>query len=122
MTKISTPKTKGQLIAENEELHSRLAETEEMLKAIRSGEVDAIMVSGTKGEQVYSINSAETPYRIFVEEMHAGAVTLSNAGIILYCNQRFAELVQEPIEDVIGSYLNRFLAINDRSKFDYLLA
>jgi|SRR5665647_927229 len=122
MTKISTPKTKEQLIAENEELHSRLAETEEMLKAIRSGEVDAIMVSGTKGEQVYSINSAETPYRIFVEEMHAGAVTLSNAGIILYCNQRFAELVQEPIEDVIGSYLNRFIAINDRSKFDYLLA
>ncbi|OFY59259.1 MAG: hypothetical protein A2Y87_01495 [Bacteroidetes bacterium RBG_13_46_8] len=115
-------KTKKQLIIENEEIHSRLIEAEETLKAIRSGEVDAIMVSGTKGEQVYSINSAETPYRTFIEEMNEGAITLSKEGIILYCNQRFAELVHEPIECVIGSYLNRFVAPNDKSKLDYLLA
>jgi two-component system CheB/CheR fusion protein len=115
-------KTKEQLIIENEELHSRLVETEEMLLAIRSGEVDAIMVSGTKGEQVYSISSAETPYRTFIEEMNEGAVTLTKEGIILYCNQRFAELVHEPIELVIGSYLNRFIAPNDKLKLDYLLA
>ena len=69
-------KTIKQLIAENEELHSRLAEAEETLIAIRSGEVDAIVVSGSKGEQVYSISSAETPYRTFIEEMNEGAVTL----------------------------------------------
>jgi PAS domain S-box-containing protein len=122
MRRISVTKTKEQLIIENEELHSRLVETEEMLTAIRSGEVDAIMVSGTKGEQVYSISSAETPYRTFVEEMHAGAITLSKEGTILYCNQRFAELVQEPIEHVIGSYLIRFVAPDDRSKLNCLLA
>jgi PAS domain S-box-containing protein len=121
MIKISMTKTKEQLIIENDELHSRLAETEEMLLAIRSGEVDAIVVSGKEGEQIYSINSAETPYRTFVEEMPAGAVTLSKEGIILYCNQRFAELVQEPIEGVIGSYLIRFFAPNDRLKIDYQL-
>jgi two-component system CheB/CheR fusion protein len=115
-------KTKEQLIIENEELHSRLVETEEILLAIRSGEVDAIMVSGAKGEQVYSISSAETPYRTFIEEMNEGAVTLTKEGIILYCNQRFAELVHEPIELVIGSYLNRFIAPNDKLKLDYLLA
>ena len=115
-------KTKEQLIIENEELHSRLAETEETLLAIRSGEVDAIVVSGTKGEQVYSLSSAETPYRTFIEEMNEGAVTLSKEGIILYCNQRFAELVHEPIERVIGSYLKRFIAPNDKLKLDYLLA
>jgi two-component system CheB/CheR fusion protein len=116
------PKTKKQLIIENEELHSRLAETEEMLAAIRSGEVDAIVISGTKGEQVYSISSAETPYRTFIEEMKEGAVTLTKDGIILYCNLRFAELVQEPIEYVIGSYFNRFIDPNDRSDFETLLA
>ena len=115
-------KTKEQLIIENEELHSRLAETEETLLAIRSGEVDAIVVSGTKGEQVYSISSAETPYRTFIEEMNEGAVTLSKEGIIIYCNQRFAELVHEPIERVIGSYFKRFIVPNDKSKFDNLLA
>jgi two-component system, OmpR family, phosphate regulon sensor histidine kinase PhoR len=118
---ISMTKTKEQLIIENEELHSRLDETEEALIAIRSGEVDAIVVSGTKGEQVYSISSAETPYRTFIEEMNEGAVTLSKEGIIIYCNKRFAELVHEPIERVIGSYFKRFIVPNDKSKFDKLL-
>jgi two-component system CheB/CheR fusion protein len=118
----SMTKTIEQLIIENEELRSRLAETEETLIAIRSGEVDAIVVSGAKGEQVYSISSAETPYRTFIEEMNEGAVTLSKEGIIIYCNQRFAELVHEPIERVIGSYFRCFIVPNDKSKFDQLLA
>jgi two-component system CheB/CheR fusion protein len=115
-------KTKEQLIIENEELHSRLAETEETLTAIRSGEVDAIVVSGAKGDQIYSISSAETPYRTFIEEMHEGAITLSKEGIIIYCNQRFADIVNEPIERVIGSYFNRFVVPGDKSKFDILVA
>ena len=73
MTKMLVAKTREQLIIENEELRSRLAETEEALNAIRNGEVDAIVVSGSEGEQVYSISSAETPYRTFIEEMSEGA-------------------------------------------------
>ncbi len=118
----SMTKTKEQLIIENEELHSRLAEAEEALSAIRSGEVDAIVVSGTKGEQVYSISSAETPYRTFIEEMNEGAITLSKEGIIIYCNQRFAELVDEPIERVIGSYFKRFIVSDEKSRFDKMFA
>ena len=115
-------KTKEQLIIENEELQSRLLETEETLLAIQRGDVDAIVVSGTKGEQVYSISSAETPYRTFVEEMDEGAVTLSKEGIVIYCNQRFAEFVREPIERVIGSYFKHFVVPNDKPKFDRSLA
>jgi len=115
-------KTKKQLIIENEELHSRLVEIEEALTAIRNGEVDAIMVSGRKGEQVYSVSSAETPYRTFIEEMSEGAVTLTKEGIILYCNPRFAEIVQSPYERVIGSSLKRFITPDDNTKLDYFLA
>jgi two-component system, OmpR family, phosphate regulon sensor histidine kinase PhoR len=115
-------KTKEQLIIENEELHSRLVEIEETIAAIRSGEVDAIVVSGKEGKQVYSISSAETPYRTFIEEMNEGAVTLSKKGVIIYCNKKFAELVHEPIERVIGSYFRRFIVPEDKSKFDKLLA
>ena len=117
----SMTKTKEQLIIENEELRSRLAETEEALMGIRSGEVDAIIITGAKGEQVYSLSSAETPYRTFIEKMNEGAITLSKEGIIIYCNQKFAELVHEPIERVIGSYFKRFIVPNDKSKFDKLL-
>jgi two-component system phosphate regulon sensor histidine kinase PhoR len=115
-------KTKEQLIIENDQLHSLLAESQETLSAIQRGDVDAIVVSGTKGEQVYSISSAETPYRTFIEEMNEGAVTLSREGIIIYCNQRFADFVREPIEHVIGSYFKRFIVPNDKSKFENLLA
>jgi len=115
-------KTKEQLIIENEELRSLLAETEEALMGIRSGEVDAIVIAGPKGEQVYSLSSAETPYRTFIEKMNEGAVTLSKEGIIIYCNQKFAEFVHEPIERVIGSYFTRFIVPNDKLKFDKLFA
>ena len=114
--------TKKQLIIENEQLHSRLAEFEEALAAIRNGEVDAIMVSGTKGEQVYSVSSAETPYRTFIEEMSEGAVTLTKQGVILYCNPKFAEIVQAPYEKVIGSTLKGFITPNDTSKLEDFLA
>jgi PAS domain S-box-containing protein len=115
-------KTKEQLIIENEELHSRLVEIEEALTAIRNGEVDAILVSGNKGDQVYSVSSAETPYRTFIEEMSEGAVTLTKEGTIIYCNQRFAQIVQAPYEKVIGSSLKRYIAPDDNSKIDNFLA
>lgn len=115
-------KTKEQLIIENEELHSRMVEIEEALTAIRNGEVDAIMVSGRKGEQVYSVSSAETPYRTFIEEMSEGAVTLTKEGTILYCNQRFAEIVQSPYESVVGSSLKQFITPDDNPKLDSYLA
>jgi PAS domain S-box-containing protein len=114
-------RTKEQLITENRELKSRLTEIEEALTAIRNGEVDAIMVSGKKGDQVYSVSSAETPYRTFIEEMREGAVTLTKEGTILYCNKRFAEIVQSPYKKVIGSSLNRFISPEDNPKLDYFL-
>jgi len=114
-------KTKEQLIIENKELHSRLVEIEEALTAIRNGEVDAIMVSGKKGDQVYSVSSAETPYRTFIEEMREGAVTLTKEGTILYCNKRFAEIVKSPYNRVIGSSIKRFITPADNPKLDYFL-
>lgn len=115
-------KTQEQLIFENEELRSRIAESEEIISAMRNGEVDAIVISGAKGEQVYSLSSAETPYRTFVEEMQGGAVTFNKEGLILYCNNRFAELVQEPINLVFGSNIKRFIIPIDILNLENLLA
>jgi two-component system CheB/CheR fusion protein len=114
-------KTLEQLITENDELRSRVTESEEILSAMRNGEVDAIVISGKKGEQVYSLSSAETPYRTFVEEMHGGAVTFNKEGLILYSNSRFAELVQEPVDRVIGSHIKSYITPIDRLNLDNLL-
>ena len=115
-------KTKEQLITENEGMRSRLNEMEEALAAILNGEVDAIVVSGRQGEQVYSVSTAETPYRTFIEEMSEGAVTLTKEGTILYCNQRFTEIIQRPYNNVIGSPIQHFINPNDTSKLDSFLA
>ena len=121
MAKKVISEVEKQLLRENQELQSRLYEAEETLNAIRNGDVDAIVVSGSDGEKVFSISSAETPYRIIIEEMNEGAVVLSSDGIILYCNHRFAELLSISPEQIIGSYFNRFVPKGDIHKYNDLL-
>src|SRR5438067_5399572 len=98
------------------ELRARLAEAEETLAAIRNGEVDAVVVSGGKGEQVFTLQSAEKPYRLLMEAMNEGALTVQPDGAILYCNARFAEMVKTPVERVIGASLFRFVEV-EHEKF-----
>jgi len=106
---------------ENEELRSRLSEAIETLNAIRHGEVDAIVVTGTGGDQIFSLTSAETPYRIILENMNEGAVTLSEDGTILFCNQRCAELLALKPEQILGAKFSSFVVEIDRPKFQLLL-
>lgn len=104
-----------------EELEARLQEAEDTLRAIRSGEVDALVISGPEGEQIYTLKTAEHPYRVLVEAMSEGAVTLNHDGIILYCNESFASLLKTPSEKVLGSDLGRFVASADQARYEALL-
>ena len=114
-------KSDKQLVIENQELRERLAEAEETLNAIRNGEIDAIVVSGSKGDKIFSLTSAETPYRIIIEEMNEGAVTISANGTILYCNTRFAEMLSLPSEKIVGYGFSRFVVESDKPNFEKLL-
>src|SRR3954447_2863889 len=107
--------------AEVQGLQARLLEAEETLRAIRRGEVDALVVEGPRGEQIYTLRGADHSYRIFLEAMHEGAATLTAGGVILYCNRRFAEMVQAPLEDVIGSPLRSFVRAADRPELETVL-
>ena len=95
---------------EFEELRQRLIEAEGNLQAIYSGEIDALLLSDEKGERrVFTLRSADAPYRALVERMQEGAATLTTSGEIVYCNQRFAELVKRPLEQVFGASIGNFL-------------
>ncbi len=109
------------LLHENGELRSKLKEAEETLNAIRNGEVDAIVVTGKEGEKVFSLSSAETPYRIILEEMNEGAVIVSKNGLILYCNKSFSVIMGVPHEQVTGSEITTFIDNGDRARFNKLL-
>lgn len=87
---------------ETAELKNRLEETEETLRAIRQYMVDAFVVTRENGEQVVTLNNADFPYRMMVESMNEGAVTLIPDGTIFYSNPRFAEMIQTGPEKLIG--------------------
>ncbi|WP_424630527.1 ATP-binding protein [Bradyrhizobium sp. SYSU BS000235] len=98
-----------------EELISRLREAEETLEAIRVGEVDAVVIAGANGQQVYALENADRPYRVLVEQMQEGAVTLSEDGLILYCNKRFATIVGEAHDSIIGENVLKFFDAGQRA-------
>ena len=98
------------------ELRARLAEAEDTLRAIRSGEVDAITVSTPAGEQVYSLKGAEQPYREMIEAMSEGAVNITPEGMVVYCNQYFAHLTKADLTTIMGSNLLAYFADQDRAR------
>ena len=101
--------TYQQLLNENKELRWQLEEANDAIDAIRSGQVDALIVKNEDGPQLFTLKSADQTYRVFIEQMNEGAVTLNREGLILYSNSRFAELVGKPLEKVMGFHFADFV-------------
>jgi len=91
-------------------LRTRLREAEETLDAIRYGRVDALVVSQHDTDEIVTLQGAEHVYRMMVEAMNEGVITLAPDGTILYCNLCFAEMLKLPLERVPGLRLQSFLA------------
>jgi two-component system NarL family sensor kinase len=104
------------------DLRARIAELEETLRAIRMGEVDAVLVSGPQGDQVFTLQGAEHPYRLMVETIDEGAATLADDGTVLYANRSFAEIFDVALEKFIGAPLNGFVFGEDRQLLAHLIA
>jgi PAS domain S-box-containing protein len=113
--------TKAQLLEENQELGRQLAEAEQTIEAIRQGEVDAIVVAGLRGEQIYSLTGAEHAYRVIVETMNEGAVTVDPDGTILFCNKRFCDLMRMPMHQVVGRKVGTFAAAPQQPRLEAIL-
>ncbi|KCZ72125.1 PAS domain S-box [Candidatus Methanoperedens nitroreducens] len=114
-------RTYGELLLEIQKLRSRLLEAEETLHAIGSGEVDALVISGNQGEQVFTLKGADQTYRILIEEMKEGAVTLAADDTVLYCNRGFARMLGMPLERVMGTRIQKLILPDDQAMFDEML-
>jgi PAS domain S-box-containing protein len=106
---------------ENGELRRRLAEAEEALSAIRSGQVDAIVCEDAAGTQIFSLSGAETVYRLTLETMGEAAINVAVDGTIVFCNSRFSELIGTPAERLLGRDIASFISPEDREDFQALL-
>jgi two-component system NarL family sensor kinase len=103
-------------------LQLQLSEAKEALRAIHNGEVDAVMVEGKAGRQLFTLKGAEQAYRVLIESMNEGALTLATDKTILYANACFAKMVHLPLEQVTGGSFRRFLSTKDRLLLNNLLA
>jgi PAS domain S-box-containing protein len=95
-------------------IQTLLQEAHDTVEAIRAGAVDGFVITGADGgEEVFILEGANQPYRLFVEQMNDGAVTLSNDAIVLYANKYFANIMKTPLEQIIGAPFEDFLTDKD---------
>jgi PAS domain S-box-containing protein len=113
-------KTYEELLNEVKSLRLQLEEANEMLDAIRTGQIDALVVHGKRGHELYTLKTADQTYRLFIEKMTEGAVTLDEHGIILYSNSRFARMIDMPLSKVIGLSFSTFIESSSKAYYDSL--
>lgn len=104
------------------ELKNRLEETEETLRAIRQYMVDAFVVTHADDIQVVTLSDAQFPYRLMVESMNEGAVTLIPDGTIFYCNPRFGEMLQMDPEKLIGIRFHDLIRPEEQTAFETIFS
>ena len=113
-------KTRKQPLDELQDVTSRMRAAEESLRAILNGEVDGLVVKTAQGDRVFTLSGADHPYRVMVEAMNEGAVTLTASGTVLFCNQRFADIVKGSLEKVMGSSIYQFFSSENLQLFKVL--
>ena len=101
------------LLSENEELKNQLFEANSIIEAIREGAVDALVVNKDGTPHVYSIESADYTYRILIEKFGEGALSISEDGLILYCNDYFSKLIDVPANKITGTFFNEYVESTD---------
>src|SRR5579862_1445130 len=103
-------------------LRAELAEARATIDAIRRGKVDAVVVAGPTGHQIYTLQTADEPYRLMIEQLQEGALVLSADGIVTFCNRRFAEMANVAMPLVVGGSMDRFIDSSERPAFATIIA
>jgi PAS domain-containing protein len=121
MRKKRSDKTRKTSAQQIKRLRARVRELEETFLAIQGGKVDAVVVNGALGDQVFTLQGAEHRYRILVENMNEGAATLDEDGAVLYGNASFARILGGPHETLIGTPLQKHFALQEHEKLKVLI-
>jgi PAS domain S-box-containing protein len=117
----NTPDTPNDDELELAELRQHIAYLEEVLQAISSGGVDGVVVGAPEQERVYTLTSADRPYRVIVESMGEGAVTISESGVILFANSQLAAFLGVQRDSMVGRDITDYVDDSQREALDALL-
>jgi PAS domain S-box-containing protein len=100
----------------------QVRESEQIVFAIRHGKIDALVMTGSDGEQVVTLQGSDQPYRVVLEAINDGAATLDHTGTVLYANSRFAEILGVSEGNLIGTTLQSFVSPATFEKLQDLIA
>ncbi len=70
-------------------LENRLEESEQLIEAIKAGEVDAFAIINKQEAEIYTLQSGDYAYRVLIESFGEGAINVSEDGLIVYTNAYF---------------------------------
>ena len=106
------------LMLKIEDLASRLAEAEQLIEAIKAGEVDAFALNRNNQSEIFTLQSGDYAYRVLVENFSEGAVNLTEEGLIVYTNGYFHNMLGLPYEKVIGNSVFQFVHPESKEIFN----
>src|SRR4030088_2363818 len=112
--------TIDELLTKIDSLENRLAESEQLIEAIKAGEVDAFALNKNNQQEVYTLQSGDYAYRILIEEIGEGAINITEDGLIVYTNSCFTDLIKLPYEKVVGSLITDLIHSDSKLVFDNL--
>jgi PAS domain S-box-containing protein len=104
-----------------EQREDKVPNANETLKKGQKEESGSLRVLKLESEGLLCRKDGPCLYRTFVESINEGAATLTADGTVLYCNRRFAEILQQPFENVLGEDLLRLLDPETRERIQVLL-
>ena len=85
-------------------------DADEVIYAIHHGDVDAFVVMKGTNPEVITLAGADEPYRVLVQRMNEGVVTVDPDGYILFVNDRLSELTGLPTDELIDRHVATLFA------------
>jgi len=96
-------------------IRDRLHEAEATLDAIRTGRVDALVVSGPRGARTLTIEGATHPYFVLLDAISDGAALIAPSGEILFANRSLGSMTGVDPEELRGSMLEAIVIPRERA-------
>jgi two-component system sensor histidine kinase/response regulator len=102
------------------DLVQRLSEAEATIEALLSGEIDAVVDSGSKTPLLLSgaqtaLRESEERYRRIVETANEGISVVDHKSTLTFVNRRFADMLDYSVDEMIGTSLLHFLPEGTRA-------
>ena len=101
------------------DLEQRLAEAEATIRALLSGEIDAVIDPASTSPLLLNhaqaeLRESEARYRDIVETAHEGIAIIATDGTFTFANRRFAELLGYSVDELVGRPLSLIVPEGER--------